>query len=131
MEDVEMASIGGKKLSHMQRKMLKYTPEQMEEWRRQRCNRNKSNKFRKQKTQEIEMLKAFDSKLLNAGKQRLAEGKAKKNLAKEVAVAEAIPHAPNPTQQLENEKEELLNDGRKNPAAAKNKVVAAPSGTKR
>jgi hypothetical protein len=37
----------------------------------------------------------------------LADGKAKINLAKEVAVAEAIPHAPNPTQQLENEKEEV------------------------
>ncbi|EFX76656.1 hypothetical protein DAPPUDRAFT_322203 [Daphnia pulex] len=84
------------------------------------------------------MLKAFDNglhgriqqlekekeELLNEGKQRLTDGKAKINLAKEVAVAEAIPHAPNPTQQLENEKEE-------NPAAAKNKVVAAPSGTKR
>lgn len=45
--------------------------------------------------------------LLNERKQRLTDGKAKINLAKKVAVAEAIPHAPNPTQQLENEKEEV------------------------
>ena len=60
MEDVEMASNVGKKLSHKEQKQKIYNAEEMQKWKRNKCNRNNRNKIRKAQTQEIERLKALD-----------------------------------------------------------------------
>jgi len=63
MEDVEMASIGGKKLSVRERKRATMTKEQFSLYISNKIRRNKNRAERKWKTEQIEQLESVDNRL--------------------------------------------------------------------